>query len=90
MIKQSDRFKKELEEITTFIAIDSLDRAMDFEDELKERLEILISNPYAFRKSTKFNDKHIRDFIFKGYVIPYLIEDDFIYVLGIYKANEWS
>ncbi len=58
MIKQSNRFKKELDEITTFIATDSLDRAMDFEDELKERLEVLASNPYAFRKSIKFDDEH--------------------------------
>ncbi len=90
MIKQSKRFEEELKEITTFIAIDSLDRAMSFEDELKEKLEILVSNPYAFRKSTQFNDENIRDFIFKGYTIPYLVDDEVILILGIYKANEWN
>ncbi|PID47592.1 MAG: plasmid stabilization protein [Proteobacteria bacterium] len=90
IIKDSDRFINELIEITTFIAIDSLDRAMSFEDDLKERMEILISNPYAFRKSTKFNDECIRDFIFKGYTIPYLIDGEIILVLGIYKANDWN
>ncbi len=89
IIKDSDRFIVELDNITTFIAIDSLDRAMEFEDELKEKMKILPSNPYAFRKSIKFDDENIRDFIFKGYVIPYLIEDNIIYLLGIYKTNQW-
>ncbi|MPB72243.1 type II toxin-antitoxin system RelE/ParE family toxin, partial [Campylobacter fetus] len=26
----------------------------------------------------------------KGYVIPFLIQDDTITVLGIYKENEWK
>ena len=46
--------------------------------------------PFICRKSTNFNDESIRDLIFKSYVIPYLIDNEVIYVLGIYKANEWQ
>ncbi|EAL2490596.1 type II toxin-antitoxin system RelE/ParE family toxin, partial [Campylobacter jejuni] len=45
--------------------------------------------PYKFRKSLAFDDENVRDFIFKGYVIPYKIdkEKDLIIILGIYKEN---
>ncbi|EGR7920127.1 type II toxin-antitoxin system RelE/ParE family toxin, partial [Campylobacter jejuni] len=44
---------------------------------------------YKFRKSLAFDDENVRDFIFKGYVIPYKIdkEKDLIIILGIYKEN---
>jgi len=32
--------------------------------------------PYKFRKSIYFDDENIRDYIFKGYAIPYLINED--------------
>lgn len=41
-----------------------------------------------YRKSISFDDERVRDLVFKSYVIPYAIEDETIYVLGIYKANE--
>ena len=37
-----------------------------------------------YRKSISFDDERVRDLIFKSYAI----EDETIYVLGIYKANE--
>lgn len=45
--------------------------------------------PYKFRQSKCFNDENIRDFIFKGYVIPYLIdkENNKIVILAIFKQN---
>lgn len=32
--------------------------------------------PYKFRKSIYFDDENIRDYIFKGYTIPYSINED--------------
>ncbi len=90
IMQDSDRFIIDLQEITTFIAVDSLDRAMNFEQELKEKMKIITTNPYAFRKSVNFNDEDIRDFIFKGYTIPYLVKKDTILILGIYKSNIWN
>ncbi|CUU77096.1 plasmid stabilization system protein [Campylobacter hyointestinalis subsp. hyointestinalis] len=46
--------------------------------------------PFRFRKSVTSDNDNIRDFIFKGYVMPFLIQDDTIIVLGIYKENQWE
>ncbi len=90
MVIFKSRFKKELKDIFDYIALDSKNRANDFKNTLLDKLQILETNPYAFRKSTKFDDENIRDFIYKGYVIPYLIDEDIILVLGIYKENYWT
>ncbi|WP_407712400.1 type II toxin-antitoxin system RelE/ParE family toxin [Campylobacter coli] len=57
--------------------------------ELHKALKKLDFMPYKFRKSLAFDDENVRDFIFKGYVIPYKIdkEKDLIIILGIYKEN---
>jgi len=43
--------------------------------------------PYKYRKSYYYDDENIRDFIFKGYTIPYLIDKqkDLLVVLDIFK-----
>lgn len=48
--------------------------------------------PYKNRKSLSFDNKNIRDLIFKGYIIPYLIDKskNEIVILGIYKSNLWD
>ncbi len=89
-VVDSERFIRELEEITDFIAIDSLDKAIEFENELKNRIQIITSNPYVFRQSANFNNENIRDFIYKGYTIPYLIDNEIVLILGIYKSNIWE
>lgn len=90
MIILTERFKSELKNIIDFISDDSILRAVAFRDELLDKIYLLPNYPRIYRKSIKFNDENIRDFIFKGYVIPYLIDDDKIVVLGIYKRNLWN
>lgn len=60
-----------------------------FKNDLYKALKKLDFMPYKFRKSLVFDDENVRDFIFKGYVIPYKIdkEKDLIIILGIYKEN---
>ncbi len=86
----TDEFKTEFSYIFDFIANDSLNRANDFKNLLLEKLKTVSLSPYAFRKSINFDNENIRDFIFKGYTIPYYVKDDKIYVLGIYKSNIWK
>ncbi|MCZ6133665.1 type II toxin-antitoxin system RelE/ParE family toxin [Campylobacter ureolyticus] len=90
MIILTERFKSELKNIIDFISDDSILRAVAFRDELLDKIYLLPNYPRIYRKSIKFNDENIRDFIFKGYVIPYLIDDDKIVILGIYKRNLWN
>ena len=90
VIEYKPKFERELKTIFDFIAKDSLNRAREFRNELIAKIERTAQTPFICRKSIKFNDESIRDLIFKGYVIPYLIDNEVIYVLGIYKANEWQ
>ena len=90
VIKYKPKFERELKIIFDFIAKDSLSRAREFRNELIAKIERTAQTPFICRKSINFNDESIRDLIFKSYVIPYLIDDEVIYVLGIYKANEWQ
>lgn len=90
VIEYKPKFERELKIIFDFIAKDSLSRAREFRNELITKIERTAQTPFICRKSINFNDESIRDLIFKGYVIPYLIDDEVIYVLGIYKANEWE
>ncbi|AGZ82056.1 type II toxin-antitoxin system RelE/ParE family toxin [Campylobacter fetus] len=89
-IIQSPRFVKEINTILSFIAQDSKTRARTFKDELLMQSKDLANMPFRFRKSVTSDNDNVRDFIFKGYVIPFLIQDDTITVLGIYKENEWQ
>ena len=90
VIEYKPKFERELKIIFDFIAKDSLNRAREFRNELIAKIERTAQTPFICRKSINFNDESIRDLIFKGYVIPYLIDNEVIYVLGIYKANEWE
>ena len=83
-----DRFIKALSDIESFIALDSLERAEKFKNDIINKISSLDFMPKRCRKSTLANDESIRDLIFKGYIIVFKIENDTIKVLYIYKENE--
>lgn len=88
-IIQTKNFKKELLDILEFISNNSTQASKKFSENLYNEMQNLGFMPYKFRKSKCFNDENIRDFIFKGYVIPYLIdqENNKIVILAIFKQN---
>ena len=86
----TDRFIYEFRAITDFIALDGKIRAKEFSKSIKFSCQNLINMPYKCRKSIYFNDENVRDLIYKGYVIPYLVENECINILGIYKENTWE
>lgn len=83
----TERFYASLQEIEYFIANDSIQRAIDFRDELYFQISKIAFMPRKHRKNQTLNDENIRDMIFKGYVIPFRIEGDSIVILNIYKHN---
>lgn len=87
IINYEPRFINQFNDIWDFIADDSKNRANKFKIELKDKIENLIYMPYKFRKSIYFEDENIRDLIYKGYVIPYEIDqkNNLINILGIVK-----
>lgn len=90
VIKYKPKFERELKAVFDFIAKDSLNSAREFRNELIAKIERVAQMPLICRKSINFDDESIRDLIFKSYVIPFAIKDDAIFILGIYKANEWQ
>ena len=89
-IIQSKRFRAQLSKIVEFIAERSEDAAENFKNELFARAGELDFMPYKFRRSKGFDDNKIRDFVFKGFVIPYLIDEasHSIVILAIAKSIE--
>ena len=83
-----DRFIKALNDRESFIALDSLERAEKFKNDIIDKISSLDFMPKRCRKSTLANDESIRDLIFKGYIIVFKIQNDTIKVLYIYKENE--
>lgn len=84
------QFYEDFTDIYDFISLDSLNRANDFTTQLRSKISYLIDFPYKYRKSHYFTDDHIRDYIFKGYVIPYKVDMDknTLSILGIIKYKE--
>ena len=73
--------------IEDYITENSFNSANKFKSRLKVKIESIPNFPYKFRKSLYYEDENIRDYIFKGYTIPYLIdtEKDQILILDIFK-----
>ena len=85
----NEQFKEEIKSILDFYTDRSKSNkvANDFLEGLFEKIESLSTFAYRFRKNQYFRKDNIRDLIFKGYVIPFIIENDTIKILSIYKHN---
>jgi len=88
-IVRSDKYIYELDILIDFIAQDSFGGAKRFLKQLDITINTLTSMPYRFRQSQYYENPNVRDLIFKGYTIPYLIDNDKepLVVLDIFK---WS
>ncbi len=87
---QDDFFTNNLKGILRFIAKDSKQKAQNFNIALLKKLKTLPNYPYKFRQSFYYESVHVRDFIFKGYTVPYLINEpkQVIVLLDIFKWSE--
>jgi plasmid stabilization system protein ParE len=74
ILEKSDRFKDELEVIIDFIALDSVNRALSFYDEIIAKINKITDNPYLYRKRPLLNDDNVRELIYKGYTVPFEID----------------
>jgi len=91
-LEQSVRFDLEFDVIVQFIAKDSPLRALKFFDEVIDKIENIPNNPYAYRKKENAIDKNVRELIYKGYTIPFEIDNkkQKIIILGIFNQNLWE
>ncbi len=90
IIETTPRFDDELLVVLDFIALDSINRALEFYDELTEKLHNISNNPFMYRKRENIDDT--RDLIYKGYTVPIYIdkEKETIFILGIFNQNLWE
>lgn len=88
-IIKDEIFTQNLKNILKFIAKDSKNRAFDFNNQLFYHINKLPYMPLKCRKSYYYHNENVRDLVFKGYTIPYLIDNEFekIVILDIFK---WS
>lgn len=85
----SNRFADELEKILAFIAQDKPMVAREFKNALLNKINAIPQMPFSYRKSTANEDDNMRELIFKGFVVVFVVDTDSINVLGIYKTNIW-
>lgn len=85
-VRKSNRFKNELKQIVKFIGESNPKNAERFYYVLMDRLDSLVDHPRKGRATENGG----REMIYKGYTIPYLIDEENIIILGIFNQNEWS
>ena len=87
LIVRKKEYLTALKIIMLFIAKDSRNRALNFKSQLDNKINNLVNFPYKFKESRNHTDENVRDMIFKGYTITYLVEDEKnrISILDIYK-----
>jgi plasmid stabilization system protein ParE len=88
-IIKDELFKENLQVVLKYIANDSKAKASKFNKQLSTQVNKLGNMPFKFRKSSYYEDENVRDLIFKGYTIPYLVDEEkeVIVILDIFK---WS
>ena len=86
-VEYNSDFRKHFGDIWDYIADDSVNSANEFKNQLRKLIETLEDNPYRYRQSLHYDNENVRDLIFKGYTIPYLVntDKDLIIVLDIFK-----
>ena len=72
------------------IAKDKVDASKNFQKELDKLINNIPNFPYKYRQSIYFDDKNIRDLIYKKYTINYEVnlENNSIEILNIFNQNK--
>ncbi len=83
-----DSFLQRLESQIEYISSDSPKRARKFKNDLLNRIREIPVNPYRYRKSIYFEQKEIRELIFKGYTVVFRISKTQIEVFGFVKHQK--
>jgi plasmid stabilization system protein ParE len=72
------------------IAEDKPSAARDFKQALLTQCKLLIDMPYRCRKSIYYDDDSVRDLIFKGYVIVYVIQEERIVITALINQQNFK
>ena len=88
-IIRDEFYLSKIDEIIDYMAQSSVESAIRFLNKLDDKIDNLDNMPFKFRQSIYYENENIRDFIFKGYTIPYLIDiqKEVIVILDIFKYS---
>lgn len=86
-IKITKQFRDKLNKQVNYIAKDKPISARKFKNKILLRIKGVSNMPYKNRKSIFFDNREIREFIFKGYIVVYKVDKtkDTIEVFGFTK-----
>ena len=87
-IEKNPSFNNKLFLILKYIAINNPTNAKQFKRELDKKIYALVNMPFKYRQSIHYDDLNTRDLIFKGYTIPYIIDNDVIVIIDIFKWED--
>ncbi len=87
-IEKNPSFNDRLFSILKYIAINNPTNAKKFKKELDQKIINLVNMPFKYRQSIHYDDINVRDLIFKGYTISYLIDNDIILIIDIFKWED--
>ena len=89
-IRFEEGFLYSLNEQVRYIARDKPVAAKKFKKDLINNIKKDLKDPFHFKKSIYFREENIRDYVFKGYVAVYLIDEQqkIITVFGFIKYKE--
>ena len=73
-----------------YIASDKVSASKSFQIEIDKLIKSLPNFPYKYRQSVYFNDKNIRDLVYKKHTVNYEVnlEENSIEILNIFNQNQ--
>lgn len=89
-IKFDSEFINTLIDQMDSIALDKPQAAKAFKRDLFEKCRSLGSMPYRCRKSIYYDAENVRDMIFKGYTIVYVIREEEIIILSLINQQNFN
>jgi len=89
-IIRSRKFQINLLISLQYIALDKISASKNFQKELDKLIKDIPNFPYKYRQSIYFNDKNVRDLIYKKHTINYEVnlEENSIEILNIFNQNK--
>jgi len=86
-IEWSQTSENDLNEIIDYIAQDSLEYALSFYEEVREKVENLIQFPNMGRKVPELDDPNIRELILRNYRLIYRIFGEKVQIVRLIHGS---
>ena len=86
-IEWSQTSENDLNEIIDYIAQDSLEYALSFYEEVREKVENLVQFPKLGRKVPELDDPNIRELILRNYRLIYRIFEEKVQIIRLIHGS---